>query len=130
MRTNKPKNRNGGNSGKSNKNETTTTDSTSHSAKVAFADGGENDEWNDASHLVDVLGLMVRNLSLKNGENKINEKDDLIVDSGATLHIFRDINSVSECGGRRSLSDEVKSKVKRFNSTVTTNYVGYYTQNL
>jgi hypothetical protein len=28
------------------------------------------------------------------------------------------------CGGRRSLSDEVKSKVKRFNSTVTTNYVG------
>jgi hypothetical protein len=33
------------------------------------------------------------------------------------------------CGGRRSLSDEVKSKVKRFNSTGTTNYVGYYTQN-
>jgi hypothetical protein len=100
VRSNKPKNRNGGNftsSGKSNKKNETTTDSSSHSAKVGFADGGENDGWNDASHLVDVLGLMVRNLSLKNGENKINEKDDLIVDfNGATLHIFRDINSVSE----------------------------------
>jgi hypothetical protein len=49
-----------------------------------------------------------------------------IVDKGNSTVTF----NKTSCGGRRSLSDEVKSKVKQFNSTVTTNYVGYYTQNL
>jgi hypothetical protein len=99
---NKSRNRNGGHYSSSNDNETTSTsnNSSTHSAKIKFAHGVETDDWNDAasSYHTDVLGLMVQTESIKNsGVNKIKkENDELIVDSGATLHIFRDITSVSK----------------------------------